>query len=169
VEQVADQLDVTKGSIYYYFPSKDELGTAAIETVAARLDRAPRAATRGPHRPGEPAAARAHPRAGTRIVTHLGPISAQRHEPHHQAIADYRCTVISEEPVYLSQGGPADWHPESLIGARDLYPNEPSSERHTSGAFTRDQATWSRAKSRMEALTSSMSSRGNICDASLHS
>jgi AcrR family transcriptional regulator len=64
VEQVADQLDVTKGSIYYYFPSKDELGTAAIETVAARLDRAPRAATRGPHRPGEPAAARAHPRAG---------------------------------------------------------------------------------------------------------
>jgi AcrR family transcriptional regulator len=35
VEQVADQLDVTKGSIYYHFPSKDELGTAAIETLAA--------------------------------------------------------------------------------------------------------------------------------------
>jgi AcrR family transcriptional regulator len=45
VEQVADQLDVTKGSIYYYFPSKDELGTAAIETLAAdwtaRLEQLP--------------------------------------------------------------------------------------------------------------------------------
>lgn len=33
VEEVADRLDVTKGSIYYYFPSKDELGTAAIEAL----------------------------------------------------------------------------------------------------------------------------------------
>ena len=34
------------------------------------------------------------------IVTHRGPSSAQRHEPHYQAIADYRCTLISEEPIY---------------------------------------------------------------------
>jgi AcrR family transcriptional regulator len=49
VEQVADRLDVTKGSIYYYFPSKDELGTAAIETLAAdwtaRLEQLPAALT----------------------------------------------------------------------------------------------------------------------------
>lgn len=33
LEDVADRLDVTKGSLYYYFRSKDELGTAAIETL----------------------------------------------------------------------------------------------------------------------------------------
>src|SRR5689334_17027682 len=33
LEDVADQLDVTKGSLYYYFASKDELVTAAIETL----------------------------------------------------------------------------------------------------------------------------------------
>jgi AcrR family transcriptional regulator len=47
VEEVAARLDVTKGSIYYYFPSKDELGTAAIETLGddwtARLERLPAA------------------------------------------------------------------------------------------------------------------------------
>ncbi len=45
------RLDVTKGSLYYYFPSKDELGTAAIETLGndwtARLERLP-AAQDGP-------------------------------------------------------------------------------------------------------------------------
>ncbi len=47
VEEVAARLDVTKGSIYYYFPSKDELGTAAIETLGddwtARLEQLPAA------------------------------------------------------------------------------------------------------------------------------
>ena len=33
LEDVAERLDVTKGSLYYYFPSKDELVTAAIETL----------------------------------------------------------------------------------------------------------------------------------------
>ena len=33
LEDVADRLDVTKGSLYYYFASKDELVTAAIETL----------------------------------------------------------------------------------------------------------------------------------------
>ncbi|GAA1216386.1 TetR/AcrR family transcriptional regulator [Prauserella alba] len=33
LEDVAERLDVTKGSLYYYFSSKDELGTAAIETL----------------------------------------------------------------------------------------------------------------------------------------
>jgi AcrR family transcriptional regulator len=33
VEDVAQRLDVTKGSLYYYFASKDELVTAAIETL----------------------------------------------------------------------------------------------------------------------------------------
>src|SRR5690625_4233165 len=33
LEDVAEQLDVTKGSLYYYFASKEELGTAAIETL----------------------------------------------------------------------------------------------------------------------------------------
>jgi hypothetical protein len=37
-------------------------------------------------------------RVGTCIVTHRGPTSAQRHEPHHQSIAAYGCTLISEEP-----------------------------------------------------------------------
>ncbi|GAA3560219.1 TetR/AcrR family transcriptional regulator [Amycolatopsis ultiminotia] len=43
LEHVAERLDVTKGSLYYYFSSKDELGTAAIETLGdewtARLER----------------------------------------------------------------------------------------------------------------------------------
>jgi AcrR family transcriptional regulator len=47
VEDVADRLDVTKGSLYYYFPSKDELVTAAIETLGnewtARLEGLPAA------------------------------------------------------------------------------------------------------------------------------
>lgn len=50
LEDVADRLDVTKGSLYYYFASKDELGTAAIETLGndwtARLEQLP-AAQRG--------------------------------------------------------------------------------------------------------------------------
>lgn len=33
LEDVADRLDVTKGSLYYYFRGKDELGAAAIETL----------------------------------------------------------------------------------------------------------------------------------------
>src|SRR4029453_2010096 len=45
LEDVADRLDVTKGSLYYYFASKDELVTAAIETLGnewtARLERLP--------------------------------------------------------------------------------------------------------------------------------
>jgi AcrR family transcriptional regulator len=47
LEDVADRLDVTKGSLYYYFASKDELVTAAIEALGnewtARLDRLPAA------------------------------------------------------------------------------------------------------------------------------
>jgi AcrR family transcriptional regulator len=47
LEDVADRLDVTKGSLYYYFASKDELVTAAIETLGnewtARLERLPEA------------------------------------------------------------------------------------------------------------------------------
>lgn len=42
LEDVADRLDVTKGSLYYYFATKDELGTAAIEALGrqwtARLE-----------------------------------------------------------------------------------------------------------------------------------
>ena len=33
LEDVADRLDVTKGSLYYYFAGKDELATAAVETL----------------------------------------------------------------------------------------------------------------------------------------
>lgn len=33
LEDVAERLDVTKGSLYYYFASKDELVTAAIESL----------------------------------------------------------------------------------------------------------------------------------------
>lgn len=51
LDDVAARLDVTKGSLYYYFSSKDELGTAAIETLGdawtARLERLP-AAHEGP-------------------------------------------------------------------------------------------------------------------------
>lgn len=51
LEDVAERLDVTKGSLYYYFPSKDELVTAAIETLGSdwteRLDELP-AAQEGP-------------------------------------------------------------------------------------------------------------------------
>jgi AcrR family transcriptional regulator len=43
LEDVAERLDVTKGSLYYYFASKEELGTAAIETLGnewtARLEK----------------------------------------------------------------------------------------------------------------------------------
>lgn len=45
LEDVADRLDVTKGSLYYYFASKDELVTAAIETLgddwSSRLEQLP--------------------------------------------------------------------------------------------------------------------------------
>jgi len=45
LEDVAERLDVTKGSLYYYFSSKEELGTAAIETLGtewtARLEQLP--------------------------------------------------------------------------------------------------------------------------------
>jgi AcrR family transcriptional regulator len=47
LEDVADRLDVTKGSLYYYFSSKDELVTAAIETLgtewSTRLEELPAA------------------------------------------------------------------------------------------------------------------------------
>jgi AcrR family transcriptional regulator len=33
LDDVAERLDVTKGSLYYYFPSKEDLVSAAIETV----------------------------------------------------------------------------------------------------------------------------------------
>jgi AcrR family transcriptional regulator len=49
LEDVADRLDVTKGSLYYYFASKDELVTAAIETLGTdwtdRLEALPVAGT----------------------------------------------------------------------------------------------------------------------------
>lgn len=52
LEDVAERLDVTKGSLYYYFSSKDELGTAAIETLGdswtARLERLPEARVGSP-------------------------------------------------------------------------------------------------------------------------
>src|SRR5512143_1528659 len=45
LDDVAERLDVTKGSLYYYFASKDELVTAAIETLGNewtdRLERLP--------------------------------------------------------------------------------------------------------------------------------
>lgn len=45
LEDVAERLDVTKGSLYYYFPGKDELITAAIETLgddwSSRLEQLP--------------------------------------------------------------------------------------------------------------------------------
>ena len=52
LEDVADRLDVTKGSLYYYFASKDELVTAAIETLGnewtGRLARLPAAGQGSP-------------------------------------------------------------------------------------------------------------------------
>jgi AcrR family transcriptional regulator len=49
LEDVADRLDVTKGSLYHYFASKDELVTAAIETLGndwtARLQALPAVGT----------------------------------------------------------------------------------------------------------------------------
>src|SRR5687768_4284685 len=51
LDDVAERLDVTKGSLYYYFSSKEELGTAAIETLGnawtTRLQELPEA-TQGP-------------------------------------------------------------------------------------------------------------------------
>jgi AcrR family transcriptional regulator len=48
LDDVADRLDVTKGSLYYYFSSKDQLVTAAIETLGNdwtdRLEQLPAAA-----------------------------------------------------------------------------------------------------------------------------
>lgn len=37
LDNVADRLDVTKGSLYHYFPSKEELVSAAIETLGRDL------------------------------------------------------------------------------------------------------------------------------------
>jgi AcrR family transcriptional regulator len=52
LEDVAQRLDVTKGSLYYYFASKDELVTAAIETLGQewtqRLERLSEARTGSP-------------------------------------------------------------------------------------------------------------------------
>jgi AcrR family transcriptional regulator len=52
LDDVAERLDVTKGSLYYYFASKDELAAAAIETLGTdwtdRLERLPAAAEGGP-------------------------------------------------------------------------------------------------------------------------
>ena len=53
LEDVAERLDVTKGSLYYYFPGKDELAVAAIETLGAdwtgRLERLAATAEGPPH------------------------------------------------------------------------------------------------------------------------
>ena len=49
LEDVAERLDVTKGSLYYYFAGKDELAAAAIETLGsdwtARLEEMPATGT----------------------------------------------------------------------------------------------------------------------------
>lgn len=49
LEDVAERLDVTKGSLYYYFAGKEALGTAAIETLGtewtSRLEQLPEAQT----------------------------------------------------------------------------------------------------------------------------
>ncbi len=37
LEEVAERLDVTKGSLYHYFPSKEELVISGIETLARRI------------------------------------------------------------------------------------------------------------------------------------
>jgi AcrR family transcriptional regulator len=39
LDDVAERLDVTKGSLYYYFASKDELVSAAIETLGSAWTR----------------------------------------------------------------------------------------------------------------------------------
>ncbi|GAA4869016.1 TetR/AcrR family transcriptional regulator [Actinomycetospora straminea] len=53
LDDVAERLDVTKGSLYYYFPGKDELAVAAIETLGAdwtgRLERLAATAEGPPH------------------------------------------------------------------------------------------------------------------------
>ena len=46
LDDVAERLDVTKGSLYHYFSGKEELGAAAIETLGAAVDRAAGAAGR---------------------------------------------------------------------------------------------------------------------------
>jgi AcrR family transcriptional regulator len=38
LEKVADELDLSKSSLYHYFPSKDELIAAAIEQIADQLN-----------------------------------------------------------------------------------------------------------------------------------
>ena len=54
LDDVAERLDVTKGSLYHYFPGKDELITAAIETLgddwSARLEQLPAGREGGPAR-----------------------------------------------------------------------------------------------------------------------
>ncbi|NMO93824.1 TetR/AcrR family transcriptional regulator [Actinomycetospora sp. TBRC 11914] len=49
LEDVAARLDLTKGSLYYYFAGKDELATAAVETLGndwtARLEEMPATGT----------------------------------------------------------------------------------------------------------------------------
>ena len=58
LDDVAERLDVTKGSLYYYFPGKDELAVAAIETLGAdwtgRLERLAATAEGPPHKRGTP-------------------------------------------------------------------------------------------------------------------
>ncbi|PVZ10867.1 TetR/AcrR family transcriptional regulator [Actinomycetospora cinnamomea] len=53
LDDVAERLDVTKGSLYYYFPGKDELAVAAIETLGAdwtgRLERLAATVEGSPH------------------------------------------------------------------------------------------------------------------------
>jgi AcrR family transcriptional regulator len=53
LDDVAERLDVTKGSLYYYFPGKDELAVAAIETLGAdwtgRLERLAATTEGSPH------------------------------------------------------------------------------------------------------------------------
>ena len=39
---------------------------------------------------------------GTRIVTHRGPTSAQRHDPTARISADHRCTLLHEEPLIVA-------------------------------------------------------------------
>ena len=41
---------------------------------------------------------------GTRIVTHRGPTSAQRHDRRARISADHRCILIHEEPIIVGPG-----------------------------------------------------------------